>query len=556
MIEAFCSVHSQVVGSSNAGFFLVGTMLYPERGRNFEGRVWQSSELQHWQEQLRRAYLDDAAQGLHARPHQEAPAGEHAVTSPLSRHTGTADVSYRQQPKGQTAPGGSRGCPSERSGASPRGRSRPTCVLSLDLFESRVRLDSLQPEVQHRGAGRHQRVLPKRVSSAAPAMSTRRDGARVTDGVQAGRAGHSELLVYSVRRPGALRPQDQETRQRVCAAKMQPATRPGAPGVCARTPELACGSNTSFPQPPAALEQLPSHRASPLTVADDRRVRPGEDSEAGSTGRPDADEQGRRHRVDVPFIRAPESAQSASLTSCGWACPAAPEVPLAFTRELVRSYAIHSVGSVDDPPQQRRINVFQLLSNPLMEELEHFLSERECDAFIQLANQCGWDASMTFIGEMDGHPSEYRQVRSSSRTSYRSLLDGEHGVVLQLKERLAAILSVSSARIEPLTVVRYTPDQHFKLHYDGHFRSASLILYLNDVEAGGETEFPALGIAVIPKKGYAVHWHNCLADGEPDLRTLHAGAPVLRGVKYCIPVFIRSAAFDPPTSVRQPVRQA
>jgi hypothetical protein len=32
--------------------------------------------------------------------------------------------------------------------------------------------------------------------------------------------------------------------------------------------------------------------------------------------------------------------------------------------------------------------------------------------------------------------------------------------------------------------------------------------------------------------GRAVHFHNLLPDGQPDARTLHAGMPVIEGVKW------------------------
>lgn len=59
-------------------------------------------------------------------------------------------------------------------------------------------------------------------------------------------------------------------------------------------------------------------------------------------------------------------------------------------------------------------------------------------------------------------------------------------------------------------------------------------LYLNDVEAGGGTEFDKLGLEVKPKVGRAVLWPSVLneAPSRKDDRTMHAALPVEAGIKY------------------------
>jgi prolyl 4-hydroxylase len=52
------------------------------------------------------------------------------------------------------------------------------------------------------------------------------------------------------------------------------------------------------------------------------------------------------------------------------------------------------------------------------------------------------------------------------------------------------------------------------------------------VEAGGSTVFPDLGVAVKPEKGACAVWYNLLRSGEGDFRTIHAGCPVLTGMKW------------------------
>jgi prolyl 4-hydroxylase len=57
---------------------------------------------------------------------------------------------------------------------------------------------------------------------------------------------------------------------------------------------------------------------------------------------------------------------------------------------------------------------------------------------------------------------------------------------------------------------------------------------LNDVEAGGGTNFPKLGITVMPKRGRALLWPSVLnsAPMSSDQRTTHQALDVEAGVKF------------------------
>lgn len=59
-----------------------------------------------------------------------------------------------------------------------------------------------------------------------------------------------------------------------------------------------------------------------------------------------------------------------------------------------------------------------------------------------------------------------------------------------------------------------------------------MFVYLNHVSEGGGTEFPRIGVVVEPRRGKAVKFLNCDADGKPNPETLHAGLPVIRGEKW------------------------
>jgi len=65
-------------------------------------------------------------------------------------------------------------------------------------------------------------------------------------------------------------------------------------------------------------------------------------------------------------------------------------------------------------------------------------------------------------------------------------------------------------------------------------RILTFFLYLSDVEEGGGTRFPRIGLEVMPKTGRAVLWPSVF-DHDPnrnDVRSDHEARPVIKGLKY------------------------
>ncbi|XP_060067036.1 prolyl 4-hydroxylase subunit alpha-1-like [Ylistrum balloti] len=69
---------------------------------------------------------------------------------------------------------------------------------------------------------------------------------------------------------------------------------------------------------------------------------------------------------------------------------------------------------------------------------------------------------------------------------------------------------------------------------DQRDRMATILVYLQDVEEGGETMFPELGIWVKPRKGRALVWNNMNEDGKCEPMSVHKAAKVDKGHKYII----------------------
>ena len=144
---------------------------------------------------------------------------------------------------------------------------------------------------------------------------------------------------------------------------------------------------------------------------------------------------------------------------------------------------------------------------------------------------------------------------SGYRTSYSGDVDPYDPFIRKLQRRLDDLLGLDPAYGETIQGQRYMPGQQFQPHCDwfpggtadweqekdrGGQRSITAMAYLNAVEEGGSTDFPRLGLSIAPKPGALLIWNNADPQGNPNPWTIHAGTPVVRGVKYIITKWYRS----------------
>ncbi len=66
----------------------------------------------------------------------------------------------------------------------------------------------------------------------------------------------------------------------------------------------------------------------------------------------------------------------------------------------------------------------------------------------------------------------------------------------------------------------------------GGRRLVTMMTYLTDVELGGRTVFPQLGLSVKPEAGSTLYWFSIGPHDNIDSRALHLGCPVLFGNKW------------------------
>ncbi|KAL4577727.1 hypothetical protein LXL04_013840 [Taraxacum kok-saghyz] len=192
----------------------------------------------------------------------------------------------------------------------------------------------------------------------------------------------------------------------------------------------------------------------------------------------------------------------------------------------------------------------------------NFLSEDECEHLINLAKP--HMEKSTVVDSVTGKSKDSR-VRTSSGTFLRR---GQDKTVQAIEKRIADFTFLPVEHGEGLQVLHYEVGQKYEPHYDyflddyntknGGQRMATILIYLSDVEEGGETVFPNAkgnisavpwwnelsecakkGLSVKPKRGNALLFWSMTPDATLDPSSLHGGCPVIKGNKWSSTKWIR-----------------
>ncbi|KAL6222228.1 hypothetical protein ACLB2K_005620 [Fragaria x ananassa] len=192
----------------------------------------------------------------------------------------------------------------------------------------------------------------------------------------------------------------------------------------------------------------------------------------------------------------------------------------------------------------------------------NFLTQQECDYLIDLAKP---HMEKSTVVDSETGKSEDSRVRTSSGTFLRR---GRDKVIRNIERKIANFTFLPVEHGEGLQVLHYEVGQKYEPHFDyfqdeyntrnGGQRMATVLMYLSDVEEGGETVFPNAkgnissvpwwdelsecgkkGLSVKPKMGDALLFWSMNPDATLDPSSLHGGCPVIRGNKWSSTKWIR-----------------
>jgi prolyl 4-hydroxylase len=181
-----------------------------------------------------------------------------------------------------------------------------------------------------------------------------------------------------------------------------------------------------------------------------------------------------------------------------------------------------------------------------------FLTAKECNYLCKLIEK------NHIRSEVAGDGTK-KVTYNEGRTSSTSNLPISDDIVKQIDEKIYQELNLSPDKAEPIQGQLYQVGQEFKHHNDFFWgdgfnnfclssgqRTWTFMIYLNDVEEGGETEFWHLDQKrFAPVKGTAVVWKNSDDEGNNIETSMHAGLPVLKGKKMVITKWFRQNKYDP-----------
>lgn len=197
-------------------------------------------------------------------------------------------------------------------------------------------------------------------------------------------------------------------------------------------------------------------------------------------------------------------------------------------------------------------NIVAMLERPQICVIDDFLSAAECTELIALGTDLAQPSAV--VDATSGGATLHAARRGSM-----AFMSDAQPTIRGIKARIATCVRWPIDRFEDLQVIGYRPGDEYQAHFDwfnddefgaaahlanGGQRTGTFLIYLDAPQIGGATVFPrASGFRVHPKAGRAVWFRNIDEYGEPDHLTLHAGEPVIAGVKHVCTAWLRTCTF-------------
>ncbi len=245
-----------------------------------------------------------------------------------------------------------------------------------------------------------------------------------------------------------------------------------------------------------------------------------------------------QQHVDQAQARSPQPAST----------HAQPRLEAAYTYDTPR-FALTGNRIVT---HDREVRVAMRLAQPVVALLDNLMSHEECDELVRLS-------SIKLKRSAVVDPETGRDQVIDERSSYGTFFHrNESEFIARLDRRIAEVMHWPVENGEGIQILHYPVGGEYRPHFDyfppdepgsqahlarGGQRVSTLVMYLNDVDEGGQTSFPSINLAITPKKGAAAYFEYCNGQGQVDALTLHAGEPVVRGEKWIATKWMRQQRY-------------
>ncbi|MBA0843070.1 hypothetical protein Goarm_000288 [Gossypium armourianum] len=204
---------------------------------------------------------------------------------------------------------------------------------------------------------------------------------------------------------------------------------------------------------------------------------------------------------------------------------------------------------------------FQVLSwKPRAYYFPNFATSEQCEHVIEMAKV---NLKPSGLALREGETEESTKGTRTSSGTFISASEDETGTLDLIEKKIAKVTSIPQSHGEAFNILRYEIGQKYDSHYDAFNpseygpqssqRVASFLLYLSDVEEGGETMFPfendmrvkgydyrqCVGLKIKPRKGDGLLFYSLFLNGTIDPTSLHGSCPVIKGEKWVATKWIR-----------------
>ena len=209
----------------------------------------------------------------------------------------------------------------------------------------------------------------------------------------------------------------------------------------------------------------------------------------------------------------------------------------------------------------KKINYLDFYKSPIRNKCEqikfpftqiykykNFLSSQECDEIISMISN---DLKPSTVADLNDTclVTDYRTSKTAPMSHFHD------DFYLKIDKKISNLLELEPFFGEVMQAQKYKPGEYYKEHWDyfspfeNEFktycewmgqRTWTTMIYLNDVEQGGETYFKYLNLKIKPKKGLLITWNNLFFNGFPNFKTMHEALPPISGDKYVITKWWRS----------------
>jgi len=232
---------------------------------------------------------------------------------------------------------------------------------------------------------------------------------------------------------------------------------------------------------------------------------------------------------------------------------------------------------------RHNITITSLSERPRIFEVANLLSAEECDSIRRLADARMAPSYIVRPDKQTNPDGTLKLTYSDYRTSSSTFLRRDDPTVKVIGARVADLVRIPELHAELMQVIHYGVLEHYHGHFDyippgsdmieGRHpydnRLVTVLFYLNDVDAGGETVFPKTNpefqasdsaalpcqphypaLKIRPRKGSAVMFYNMdelyQVIGKREDMSWHGGCDVFQGEKWAANYWVHNMYWHNP----------